>query len=53
MNVKATVHFKRSAFIIYPVTNVKHEMETGEKYLGDKCFAHIIRLIEFCHSYKL
>lgn len=38
---------------MYPIAYNKHEMEIGEKYLGDKCFAQVIRLAEFCHSYKL
>lgn len=32
MNVKATVRFKRSNFVIYPIANDKHEMGVGEKY---------------------
>lgn len=52
MNVKATVNFKRSNFVIYPIAYDKYEMEIGGKYLGDKGFAHVIMLTEFCHSYR-
>jgi len=53
MNVKGTVHFERTNFVIYPIAYDQHGMETREKHLGDKCFAPVIRLAEFFHSYKL